>query len=306
MDKRGALILEEVNYISVHSDESLQNIVGKMGGDYDSIVLLYIQERLLYRLSISDYRENFLLKGNHFLYALRKYNQKVINKIELSATYISSDAQSGKEAFEKICSGACEEDGVDFDADGIIAEQCNQGIYIQIPATFKGKKELIQLIISFGDSVVPKPQKMQYPALSDMQAPVIWTYSIESLVAEKFEEILSSSIEKDDLEVFHDVHVLLETQDFDGRILLEAVFETLQRRGTIIEKEQPIFTQAFVEDEERAEQWRNSRNDIGHEKDLEFQQVMQQISNFLTPIYQAIVEEKEYFKTWNSKTQIWK
>ncbi|WP_087972300.1 nucleotidyl transferase AbiEii/AbiGii toxin family protein [Oceanobacillus rekensis] len=300
--------MKEVNYISVHSNESLQNIAGEIGGDNNSTVLLYIQGRLLYRLSISNYREKFLLKGDHFLYALRKSNQKVTKKIEFLATYLSNDRQSIKEAFGKICSGAYEADGVEFDANGIIAEQCNQGIYIEIPATYKGEKEIVQLIISFGDFVVPKPQKLHYPVLSDrqdVQAPVIWAYSTETIVAEKVEEILSSSILTDNLEPFYDMHVLLETQDFDGRVLLEAVFETFQRRGTIIEKEQPLFTQAFIEDEERVDEWRNSRSDSGHEENLEFPQVMQHIGNFLAPIYQAILEEKEYFKTWNSKTQTW-
>ena len=293
--------MKKINYRLVHEKGNSRNIHGSVREKYDFNLLSYVQERFLYRLSISVYQKNFLLKGNHFLYVLRKSNQKIINKIDLLATHISNDMQSIKVAFEQICSEACEKDGVEFDGNGIITEDCNRGISVQIPATYKGKKKIIQLNISFGDSVIPKPQKIQYPVLSNMQAPVIWAYSTESMVAEKFEEILSSSIVKDNLESFYDMYVLLKTQDFDGRILLEAVFETFQRRGTIIEKEQPIFTRAFVEDEERARRFRSHS-----EEELEFGQVMQQFDNFLTPIYQAILEENEYFKTWNRKTQTWR
>lgn len=297
--------MKEINYRLVHEKENSRNIYENERGKYDLNLVSYVQERFLYRLSISVYRKNFLLKGNHFLYAMRKSNQKIIDKIDLLGTHISNDKQSIKEAFEKICSEACEKDGVEFDGNRIIAEECNRVISVQIPATYKAKKEIIQLNISFGDSVIPKPQKIQYPVLSNMQAPVIWAYSTESMVAEKFEEIQSSSIVKNNLKTFYDMHVLLETQDFDGRILLEAVFETFQRRGTIIEKEQPLFTRAFVEDEERAEQWRSLRSNSEKEV-LEFGEVMQQIGNFLTPIYQSILEENEYFKTWNRKTQTWR
>ncbi|MGJ9457987.1 nucleotidyl transferase AbiEii/AbiGii toxin family protein [Oceanobacillus sp. CF4.6] len=301
--------MKEINDISVQ-EESLKNAAREMGEDYDSILLMYFQERLLHRLSISGYRDNFLLKGDLLLYALHNSNKKGIKSMEFLANQITNNTQSIKNAFEKICSKSVDEDNVDFDEEGIIAEPCtiedkNRGICIKIPATFNGRKEIIQLVISFGEVIIPKPQNVQYPVLLNTETPFIRTYSTESIVAEKFESIISCPFTKNSLINLYDLNILLETHDFDGRILLEAIFETFQRRGTILEKEHPLFSKSYREDGARINQWENLLNRIGNVGNIEFPQVVEHISKFLKPIYQTILQENEYFKTWNSQNQKW-
>lgn len=88
---------------------------------YSSQLLLsrYFQERLLYRLSISEYRDRFILKGGALLYAHDGFQARPTLDIDFLARRISNDAENIKGVFQKICQIECEEDGVTFDSDTI-------------------------------------------------------------------------------------------------------------------------------------------------------------------------------------------
>lgn len=103
---------------------------------------------------------------------------------------------------------------------------------------------------------------------------------------------------------FYDIFTLLNTNNFDGRKLQEAVFETLQRRHTIIEKENVIFTEQFIKDENRNKLWESFLRKINVPK-IEFTEVMNNIKIFLKPIYNAITDEEEFFMQWNYANKRW-
>lgn len=88
---------------------------------YSSQLLLsrYFQERLLYRLSVSEYKDSFILKGGALLYAHDGFQARPTLDIDFVARRISNDAENIKGAFQKICQIECEEDGVMFDSNTI-------------------------------------------------------------------------------------------------------------------------------------------------------------------------------------------
>ena len=88
---------------------------------------------------------------------------------------------------------------------------------------------------------------------------------------------------------------------------IEAVFETFQRRGTHLERETPVFSLSFAEDEASIKQWEAFLYNIGAGEDLEFQfqLVMETMREFLSPIYQSVIEENEFFKEWNFHLKEW-
>lgn len=104
---------------------------------------------------------------------------------------------------------------------------------------------------------------------------------------------------------FYDIYTLLTTNDFAGRVLFEAVFETFQRRGTVLEKEHPLFQTEFAEDDSRTRQWIAFLRRTGIEEQLSFKDVMSCIIDFLEPIYQSILDEQEFFCRWNSVSRTW-
>jgi predicted nucleotidyltransferase component of viral defense system len=290
--------------------ERLKNIAKQNKKNFDLILLLYFQERLLYRLSISDFREKFVLKGGLFLFSLTQFKSRPTKDIDFLAKQISNDIQYIKEAFESICALAVEEDSVEFDVNGITAERIKEdaeyeGIRIKIPASLGKMKKQLQLDIGFGDVIIPKPQDIQYPTLLNMDPPEIHVYSIDSVIAEKFEAMISLSVANSRMKDFYDIFILLSTENFDGRVLWEAIFETFQRRGTNLEKDHPVFSPSFIEDVNRIKQWKAFLRRIGLTEELEFPFVMERIKDFLFPVYKSIIKEDEYLKMWNCQTLKW-
>ncbi|WP_051330738.1 nucleotidyl transferase AbiEii/AbiGii toxin family protein, partial [Aneurinibacillus terranovensis] len=267
--------------------------------------------RFLYRLSISEYRDKFVLKGGLFLFSLTQFKARPTKDIDFLARQIANDIEYIKETFEKICNLPIEEDGVHFDSTGITAERIKEdadyeGVRIKIPSLLGKMRKVLQLDIGFGDVIVPKPQVIDYPVLLNMESPNIQAYSTESVISEKFEAMITLSVVNSRMKDFYDIYTLLTTENFDGRVLMEAVFETFQRRGTQVEREHPVFSEAFAKDEARVRQWKAFLRRIGIADTLDFHEVMLKITKFLLPIYQAVIEEEEFFKLWDCTLQEWK
>jgi len=135
---------------------------------------------------------------------------------------------------------------------------------------------------------------MEYPILLDMKAPVIKVYSLESIISEKLQSIISLSTISSRMKVFYDIFTLLNSNNFDARNLHEAVNNTLQTRQTVIERENISFTEEFMNDRNRIKIWKAFLRKI-NSTNIEFNEVMTKIIIFLKPIYDVIVNEEEFF-----------
>lgn len=296
--------MEKITNRSASELEGLMRISEQRGKSFESILAFYLQERLLYRLSVSNYRNKFVLRD------IRTVNCTFTPGMGFLAQHISNDVLSIKKVFEGICAISVDEDDVTFDVNRIHTERIKKDngkekLYVTIPALLENTERVVQLDISFGDVIVPKAQYLPYPSLLSDAIPEILTYSIESMVSEKLENIISSTNFKDRMEDFFPIYTLSVTRNFDGRVLWEAMFETFQKRGTAIERELPALSSAFANDQAKEKQWRAFLNEIGCKENLVFNSVMESIRSFLFPVYQAVIEEEEYFNKWNHQLQKW-
>ena len=103
---------------------------------------------------------------------------------------------------------------------------------------------------------------------------------------------------------FYEIHILLTRHNFDGRVLQESVFDTLSRRGTIIERNHAMFTNAFAQDPSRGSQWGAFLNRTRLDS-IPFETIMNQIRTFLQPVYEAILKEDELLKNWSYLEMEW-
>ena len=146
---------------------------------------------------------------------------------------------------------------------------------------------------------------MDYPIfLDDQKRPKIKTYSLESVIAEKFEAMLRLSTINSRMKDFYDIFIISDIKDFDGRVLQEAIFSTLQKRGTPLEVNPAVFTRKFIDDETRLRRWEGYLKRIGKDV-MEFFRIMERINTFLHPIYTSIIREEEFFKMWNHQKNCW-
>jgi predicted nucleotidyltransferase component of viral defense system len=287
----------------------LVNIAKKERRSFDSVLLLYMQERLLYRLSISEFGSKFVLKGGLLMFMLTEYKGRPTKDIDLLAQQILNDKDDIKRVFLSVCSIRYEDDGLVFNGEDIEVEDIKEGadyhgVRVKTTCLLGNAKKMLQLDIGFGDIVIPKPQVMECPILLDLAAPVIKVYSLESIISEKFQAMIALSVANSRMKDFYDIFTLLSTYNFDGRKLQEAVCETLHRRHTILEKENVIFAEEFIQDENRNKLWQSFLRKINVEK-FEFREVMNSIGEFLKPIYDSIINENEFFMQWDCSNRRW-
>jgi predicted nucleotidyltransferase component of viral defense system len=298
-----------VKNIAASVKARLKSIAVKEHKQFDFLLLHYMIERLLYRLSISKYAEKFVLKGGLLLYIHLEDRARPTRDVDFLARRISNDEAFITQAFQEICVTQCN-DGVVYGADHMVTERIKEdaeygGLRIKFKGYLGNASQTLQFDIGFGDVVVPNPTVMNYPVLLDMDSPEIYTYSIESVVAEKFEAMISLALLNSRMKDFYDIYNISEKFDMDGRVLYEAVFETFQRRGTDLQPHPVVFTTEFLQDPTKQLQWTAFTNRTVRQK-IDLAMVLERIGEFLGPLYQGILNEREFFGYWDSEHKIWK
>ncbi len=284
----------EVRNMDASIKAKLKNVAKKCRKSFNLILQLYMQERLLYRLSISEYKDNFVLKGGLFLFSMTGFTGRPTRDIDFLAYQISNDIENIKEIFKKICKIEYN-DGIIFDPNSVFVEEIkreaeHRGIRVKLTGYLGKAKEILWLDIGFYDIVVPEIITADYPVLLDMDYPKIKMYSFESVVAEKFEAIVSLGELNSRMKDFYDIFILLSEKKFNRYILQKAIVETFKRRGTDILKSDQVFKKEFIEDRSRVNQWKLFLKKIG-QKNIEFEYVMNVIKKSLLPIYNNIEKE---------------
>lgn len=190
-------------------------------------------------------------------------------------------------------------------AAGISHQQCLQ-LFMQEEFLRKlSKSGLKKFLVLKGDVIVPHAmeQKIQ-TQLPDFEAPVIFTYSLESTIAEKFDAILQRFELTGRMKDFYDIYYLARTFDFDGAKLQAAIFETLQRRGTHYDRNSFKRVVSLAEDMDMQKRWKYFLKTIKDDT-LEFSVVIEEIQKFLEPVFEAIVGEGEWQREWESNISRW-
>ena len=172
------------------------------------------------------------------------------------------------------------------------------GISAQIIGRIKNVRVPFNVDIGVGDVIIPKAEQREIQTqLPGFDCPVIKTYSLESTIAEKFDAILQRFELTGRMKDFYDIYYLSRRFDFDGEKLQTAVFETLQCRGTPYERESFQRVVALAENEDMQKRWKYFLKSI-KDNTLDFSAVIERIQIFLEPVFNAIVNEEEWQKSW--------
>lgn len=272
----------------------LLDVARKQSLSNQLLIIRYLYERLLYRLSVSVYKDKFYLKGGVLLYVVEKEYARPTLDIDFLGIKIKNDLETVKMAFRDICSVAYEADAVSFDLETLVAEEINEtrdyiGVRLSITAKLDTIKQPLKIDIGFGDVVIPAPQVLTYPSLmTDIQPVTILAYSLETVVAEKFQAMVELSVVNSRYKDFYDVYQILSKHKLDESTLISAIQATFENRGTPYTEDHPLFTTEFAADEWRARQWTNFQKKISQTRDLSFVSVMQLIREYLQPIYDKL------------------
>lgn len=270
----------------------LLNLKKVSGNDYMYLLARYFNERLLYRVSVSDYHQNFLLKGGSLLYALDGLNARPTVDVDFMADKISRDRNRLEDVFRKILAIKCDEDGVTFNlaippSEPITVDKDYPGTRFFIIAHMDTIEYNMSVDIGFGDVVTPCPVVVDFPLLlSDLPAVSIQAYSIETVIAEKFHSMIDRDVANSRMKDFFDCYMLLTlNQEIDNGVLREAIFATFSNRELHYNADLQLFTEAFATDETRIKRWETFLKKIKWKDNLSFSEVMNVVHDRLQPIY---------------------
>jgi len=268
----------------------LLNLAKKEGIDFQLIIIRFLHERLLYRLSVSDYSQQLILKGGAFIYAMQGLKSRPTIDVDLLGMQISNDIEALCEVFRQICAVESE-DEVTFNPESVVGELITQqdkynGVRLYIDAAFHTVRQRIQIDVGFGDIVIPVVQQLEYPILLDeMQVPIIQAYSKETVIAEKFQAMIELSVANSRMKDFYDVYKLLVDNKFENDTLEEAIKATFANRGTSYIENHALFTDEFATNPQRKRNWIAFLNKINRDKELHLEEAMRLISEKLMPYW---------------------
>lgn len=143
--------------------------------------------------------------------------------------------------------------------------------------------------IGFGDIVTPGPQELSYPLLlENMPSVDILAYSLETVVAEKFEAMISLSVNNSRMKDFFDIYRILESGDFKAEVLTEAVQNTFRNRNTVYVENHPLFSDYFYNDKNRITRWKGFLKTIKSKEDIAFEEIGKRIKCNLWEYWQQL------------------
>jgi len=256
--------------------------------EFGLLLTRFALERLLYRLSVSRHREEFLLKGA-LLFDLWFDEPHRPTRDADFLGFGPADLTSLAAAFREICAIEVD-DGIVFDPNSVKAQEIRKdanyaGIRITLTGVLAGARCPVQADIGFGDAVTPAPEEIEYPVfLNDLPAPKLRAYPRYTVIAEKFEAITSLGIANSRMKDFFDLWALTQHSELDPTILGRAIRATFARRGTALPTSTPVgLSDEFAADQAKQTQWRafTARNQLDAP---ELQGVVQHLRRFLESV----------------------
>lgn len=275
----------------------LLNVAKKENIFYQTILTRYFQERLLYRMSQTRYRNNFYLKGGALMYAYERFAARPTLDIDFLGNNISNEGTSIIAAFKEICSVPFEEDGVIFDVEHITAQNITEfkdyhGIRLSIPVKMDSIAQVLTMDIGFGDVVTPSPVNLDFPILLEhLPCANILAYSLETVIAEKMHAIIDLADQSSRMKDYYDLHRILKEEKYDPEVLQEAIIRTFENRHTPYDENTMFFRKDFGINQQMEARWKAFMRKITKATDLSFSEVVGFIQETLRPYWENIPHE---------------
>ena len=278
------------------------------GLTYQMCLQLFCQEEFLRKIEASRYSENFILKGGMFLYTITEFASRPTRDIDFMIRWISNDTENMNQIMEEICTANTGNDFIRIEvlaSENITEEKEYHGVKTKFRAYIKNVKIPFSIDVGVNDVIVPGAVKRTVSTrLDGFHPPTIYTYSLESTIAEKFDAIIKRMEATSRMKDFLDIYYLSGVFDFEGRKLQEAIFRTLEYRGTIYESDSFERIRDFKNNTSLLKLWDNYQSGTRGDKP-DFNVVIDRLEKFLEPIFHAVIMEEEWFCIWDSSVQKW-
>lgn len=196
----------------------------------------YMLERLLERISVSKYHDNFILKGGFLLAAMVGLDTRATMDMDATIKGLPVTKETISGMFVGICKIHIDDD-INFEFSGIddIREDDEYGGYrVSLTGNYSPMAVPLKIDITTGDKITPREMVYSFNLMFEERSISVLAYTIETILAEKLETIISRGDQNTRPRDFYDVYILntLQKQNIDNQILKEAFAATVKKRGT--------------------------------------------------------------------------
>ena len=215
----------------------IKNMAAEKNISAQLVMQNYMMERLLERISLSKYKENFILKGGFLIAAIVGLDTRATMDIDTTIKGFELDNDTIKGIFDEICKIGVD-DNVTFSVNrttDIRASDDYPGIRVSLTASYPPLKVPLTVDVTTGDKITPREIEFAFRLLFDERTIQIMAYNLETILAEKLETVLSRNIANTRPRDFYDIYILytLRESDCNLTILKAALDETAKKRGSL-------------------------------------------------------------------------
>lgn len=269
----------------IHTSKQLKDKVRNISkGDSDVAKILirtFMMERFLERVSLSKYRNNFILKGGMLVASIIGVDMRATMDIDATVRALPLNEEDVERIVSEICDISIE-DGVCFrivSITKIMEEFDYPGIRIMLEATLDRMRQPIKLDVSTDDAITPDAVEYEYKLMFEDRTISLLSYNIETLLAEKIQTILARGIANTRMRDFYDVYEIVKFREkkIDKIILFDAFGATCNKRETIYTTEEMMDILAKINtNEAMVQMWKKFRKKNYFVDDLEWDVVLKE------------------------------
>lgn len=260
----------------------IRNLSKKKSADAQILMRNYMMERFLERISLSDYKDRFILKGGMLVAAMVGLDAR--STMDLDATV--KGANVSVEDVENIISSILSvpmEDDVEFQVKRIseIMEEAEYpGVRVSMETTFDGVRTPLKIDISTGDVITPREVRYSFKLMLEDRSIEVWAYNLETVLAEKLETVISRNVTNTRMRDFYDIHILkqLHVESLSASVLRDALAATATKRGTLEQMKDAAAVFDEVEESPVMEKlWQSYQKNYSYAADLSWHTVMDSV-----------------------------
>ena len=257
----------------------IRNLSREKSADAQLLMRNYMMERFLERLAQSEYRDNFIIKGGILVTAMIGVAHRSTMDIDTSMKNLNLSAEDALRVVDQV-KDIDLDDGVSFevkDVSNIMDEMEYPGIRVTMNANVGRLITPLKIDISTGDVITPRAIEFNYDLLLEDRSISLWSYNLETILAEKLQTVLARGILNTRMRDFYDIRMLLDTYEdkVNKAVLKDAFAATCKKRGTDHLQEQAEEIIKIIEaDEQLQVLWRAYQKKYSYAAEIDYASVI--------------------------------
>lgn len=269
--------------------DKIRNLSGGNSKKAQALLRNYIMERFLERVSVSEYNNRFVLKGGMLVSSLVGIDTRATMDIDSTIRSYPLNLQDATKMINDIIAIQLP-DNVNFQITGatdIMEEHEYSGLRFMLNATFENLKQVIKIDISTGDVITPAAIVYSYKLMFEERSISIYTYNIETLLAEKLETVMARGVTNTRMRDFYDIYEIFTQHrgEINREHLNEAFSATCRKRDTMrFFPEIAEILNRLRNNEEMILNWNRYKTDSFYVDDLSWDDVMERVSEMFSLI----------------------